>query len=78
LPQPTYKTVTVGAKATTAPTTVKTTATTAPTTAAATMEARAAALSAEDSPVPNPMDIIEEFIRLLKVMLVPDNYNLAP
>lgn len=74
----TYKTITVGAKATTAPTTVKTTATTAPTTAAATMEARAAALSAEDSPVPNPMDIIEEFIRLLKVMLVPDNYNLAP
>ena len=75
----TYKEIVVSAKATTAPTTKATTkATTAPTTAAATMEARAAALSAEDSPVPNPMDIIEEFIRLLKVMLVPDNYNLAP
>ncbi|MDE2518648.1 MAG: PKD domain-containing protein [Methanocorpusculum sp.] len=72
-----YKTITVGAKATTAPTTVKTTVTTAPTTAATTMEVRAAALS-DDSPVPNPMDIIEEFLRLLKVMLVPENYSLAP
>ena len=73
------KKITVSAKATTAPTTKATTkATTAPTTAATTMEVRAAALSADDSPVPNPMDIIEEFIRLLKVMLVPDNYTLAP
>lgn len=71
------KTITVSAKATTAPTTKATTkatkATTAPTTTATTI-----ALSADDSPVPNPMDIIEEFIRLLKVMLVPDNYTLAP
>lgn len=75
----TYKEIVVSAKATTAPTTKATTkATTAPTTAATTMEVRAAALSADDSPVPNPMDIIEEFIRLLKVMLVPDNYTLAP
>ncbi len=75
----TYKEIVVSAKATTAPTTKATTkATTAPTTAATTMEVRAAALSADDSPVPNPMDIIEEFIRLLKVMLVPDNYPLAP
>lgn len=76
----TYKEIVVSAKATTAPTTKATTkATTAPTTAATTAPAvKAAALSADDSPVPNPMDVIEEFIRLLKVMLVPDNYNLAP
>jgi PKD repeat protein len=72
------KTITVSAKATTAPITVKTTATTAPTTASATIEAKAATLSNDDSLVPNPIEIIEEFIRLLKVMLVPENYNLAP
>lgn len=75
----TYKEITVSAKATTAPTTKPTTkATTAPTTAATTSQAvKAAALSSDDNPVPNPMDIIEEFIRLIKVMLVPENYNLA-
>ena len=75
----TYQKITVSAKATTAPTTKATTkATTAPTTAATTSQAvKAAALSSDDNPVPNPMDIIEEFIRLIKVMLVPENYNLA-
>lgn len=73
------KEITVSAKATTAPTTKPTTkATTAPTTAATTSQAvKAAALSSDDNPVPNPMDIIEEFIRLIKVMLVPENYSLA-
>ena len=69
------KTITVTAKATTVPTTVKTTA---PTTAATTVQAvKSASLSADDSPIPNPLDIIEELIRLLKVMLVPENYSLA-
>ena len=69
------KTITVTAKATTVPTTVKTTA---PTTAATTVQAvKSAFLSADDNPIPNPLDIIEELIRLLKVMLVPENYSLA-
>ena len=69
------KTITVTAKATTAPTTVKTTA---PTTAATTTPTvKAVSISADDSPIPNPLDIIKEFIRLLKVMLVPENYSFA-
>ncbi|MCZ0860854.1 PKD domain-containing protein [Methanocorpusculum sp. MG] len=75
----TYKEIIVSAKATTATTVATTKATTAPTTAATTSPiVKTAALSDDDSPVPNPMDIIEEFLRLLKVMLVPENYSLAP
>ena len=62
------------------PTTTTTTATktTTPTTVATTVQAvKSASISADDSPIPNPLDIIEELIRLLKVMLVPENYSLA-
>ncbi|WP_338094802.1 PKD domain-containing protein [Methanorbis furvi] len=75
----TYKTITVSAKATTAPTTVRTTAaTTAPTTTVATTSPAvlAASLSADDELIPNPMDVIDEFIRLLLAMMNPEKYNL--
>ena len=74
----TTKQIEVTEKPTTTTTTATPTKTTAPTTATTTVSAvKSASLSADDSPIPNPLDIIEELIRLLKVMLVPENYSLA-
>ena len=74
----TTKQIEVTEKPTTTTTTATPTKTTAPTTAATTVQAvKSASISADDSPIPNPLDIIEELIRLLKVMLVPENYSLA-
>lgn len=74
----TYKTIIVSAKAITAPTTKATTqATTAATSAVVTPEAKAVALSADASPIPNPMDVIDEFIRLLLAMLNPAKYSIT-
>ena len=74
----TTKQIEVTEKPTTTTTTATPTKTTAPTTAATTVQAvKSASISADDHPIPNPLDIIEELIRLLKVMLVPENYSLA-
>lgn len=74
----TTKQIEVTEKPTTTTTTATPTKTTAPTTAATTVQAvKSASVSADDSPIPNPLDIIKEFIRLLKVMLVPENYSFA-
>ena len=74
----TTKQIEVTEKPKTTTTTATPTKTTAPTTAATTVQAvKSASLSADDNPIPNPLDIIEELIRLLKVMLVPENYSLA-
>ena len=74
----TTKQIEVTEKPTTTTTTATPIKTTAPTTAATTVQAvKSASISADDHPIPNPLDIIEELIRLLKVMLVPENYSLA-
>ena len=61
----TYQEVTVTEKA----------AATAATTAATTAAVAKTALSADDDLIPNPMDVIDEFIRLLLAMMNPAKYN---
>lgn len=64
----TYQTITVNAKATTAPSTKATTATPTPAVKAAAMD---------EGPIPNPIEVIDEFLRLLLAMLNPAKYSIT-
>ncbi|MDR3102415.1 MAG: PKD domain-containing protein [Methanocalculaceae archaeon] len=67
----TYKTITVKAKATTAPTTTVTT------TAIPTPEPKTNNPNAAGKLLPNPIHVIDEFIRLLLAMLNPAKYRIT-
>lgn len=72
----TYKTITVNTKATTAATTAATTKRTTAATTAAT-PTPAVKTMMDDGPVPNPIDVIDEFLRLLLAMLNPAKYSIT-
>ncbi len=72
----TTKVITVNAESTATPTKTATRTATPTATAKALTSAAAETTSAEADLVPNPLDIVDEFLRLLLAMLNPANYAL--